>query len=55
MCKKNSEEVIEGEDIAYIYANDVEKLKIAKQKLMEIIKIDVEKVKQEPTIFGICK
>ena len=55
LCKKNSEEVIEGEDIAYIYANDVEKLKIAKQKLMEIIKIDVEKVKQEPTIFGICK
>ena len=55
LCKKNSEEVIEGEDIAYIYANDIEKLKIAKQKLLEIIKIDREKVKQEPTIFGICK
>ena len=51
LCKKNSEEVIEGEDIAYIYANDVEKLKIAKQKLMEIIKIDVEKVKARTNNF----
>ena len=55
LCKKNSEEVTEGENLAYIYANDIEKLQIAKQKLKNIIKINKEKVEQTPTIFGICK
>ena len=55
LCKKNSERVTEGENLAYIYANNIEKLQIAKQKLKNIIKIDKEKVEQTPTIFGICK
>lgn len=55
LCKKVSEKVSQGDDLAYIYANDVEKLQEAKQKLEKIIKIDKDKIEQEPTIFGICK
>ena len=55
LCKKVSENVSKGEDLAYIYANDIEKLEIAKQKLNNIIKIDKDKIEQKPTIFGICK
>lgn len=39
LCKKVSEHTKSGEELAYIYANDMEKLKIAKQKLKMIIKI----------------
>ena len=55
LCKKVSEKVSQGDDLAYIYANDIEKLEIAKQKLKDVIKIDKEKIEQKPTIFGICK
>ena len=55
LCKKVSENVSQGDDLAYIYANDIEKLEIAKQKLKDVTKIDKEKIEQKPTIFGICK
>lgn len=55
ICKKVSEEVLQGENLAYIYANDEKKLEIAKKKLEEIIKIGNEKIEKIPTIFGICK
>ena len=55
LCKKVSEKVSQGDDLAYIYANDIEKLKIAKQKLKNIIKINKEQINKKPTIFGICK
>lgn len=55
LCKKVSENVLQGDDLGYIYANDIEKLQIAKQKLENIIKIDKDKIEKEPTIFGICK
>ena len=55
ICKKVSENVAQGDDLAYIYSNDIEKLEIAKQKLKNTIKIDKKKIEQRPTIFGICK
>lgn len=55
ICKKVSEEVLQGENLAYIYANDEKKLEIAKNKLEEIIKIGNDKIEKIPTIFGICK
>ena len=55
LCKKVSEKVSQGDDLAYIYANDIEKLQVARQKLEHIIKIDKDKIDKEPTIFGICK
>ena len=55
LCKKVSEKVSQGDNLAYIYANDIEKLKIAKQKLKNIIKINKEQINKKPTIFGICK
>lgn len=50
LCKKVSEKVSNGEDLAYIYSNDVEKLQIAKKKLAGVIRIDDKKIEQEPTI-----
>ena len=44
--KKVSDKVAKGEEIAYIYANDTEKLGIAKQKLLKNIKISEEKVEK---------
>lgn len=55
LCKKVSEKVLQGEKLAYIYANDIKKLQVAKQKLEGIIKIGDNKVEKIPTIFGICK
>ena len=55
LCKKVSEKVLQGEKLAYIYANDIEELQNAKQKMENIIKIDNEKKEKAPTIFGICK
>lgn len=50
-CKKVSERVLVGEELAYLYANDVEKLKIAKSQLENIIKIDEDKVVKIPMIL----
>ena len=55
LCKKVSEKVSKDEKLAYIYSNNIEKLEVAKKKLTKIIKIEKEELKQEPTIFGICK
>ena len=55
LCKKVSEKVSQGDNLVYVYANDIEKLQIAKQKLENIIKIDKGKIEQKPTIFRICK
>ena len=55
LCKKVAEEVTEGENLAYIYANDMEKIHIAKKRIMDIIKIEKNKIEQNPTIYGICK
>lgn len=55
LCKKVSEKVSQGDDLVYVYANDIEKLQTAEQKLKNIIKIDKDKIEQKPTIFGICK
>lgn len=55
LCKKVSEKVSLGDDLAYVYANDIEKLRIAKQKLKNIIKIDKDKIEKKPTIFRIYK
>lgn len=52
LCKKISEKVLDGEKIAYIYANDLEKLKIAKMQLEDIIKIDDNKVNKFPIILS---
>lgn len=55
LCYKVSEKVLESENLAYIYANDIEKIKIAKEKLQNVIKISKEKLDHIPTIFEICK
>ena len=55
LCKKVSESVSKDDDLAYVYANDIEKLNQAKDELRKVIKIEGNELKQEPTIFGICK
>ena len=55
LCKKVSEKVEKGEILAYIYANDINKLEIAKQQLQKTIIVVNDKVEVIPTIFGICK
>lgn len=55
LCKKVSEKVFQGEILAYVYANDIEKLEIAMQKLENVIKIEKNKIEKERTIFGICE
>ena len=53
--KKVSDKVQSGEIIGYIHANDIEKMKNAKEKLEDIIKIGEENIQAKPTIFGIYK
>ena len=53
--KKVADKVTMGEVLGYIHANSQEKYKEAERKLAEIIKISDNKIKKEPTIFGICK
>lgn len=55
LSKKVSEKILQGEILAYVYANDVEKLKIAMHRLESIIKIEKNEAEKETTIFGICK
>ncbi len=55
LCKKVCDKVLKGETLAYIYANDIEKLQNAKISLQNIIKIDKNEIKKEETIFGICE
>lgn len=55
LCKKVSDKVLIGDNLAYIYANNKEKMNFAKNKLRDIIKIDKNKIQKNQTIFGICK
>lgn len=55
LCKKVSDNVLKGDRLAYVFANDIDKLRIAKKMLENIIKIDSIKKEKLPTIFGICK
>ena len=51
--KKVSEQVQEGETLAFLYANNMEKLKNAKEKLQDIIVIEKAKKKKIETILEI--
>lgn len=53
--KKVADEVKKGDILAYIYANDIDKLNTYKKQLEDVIKIGNAKVKKLETIFGICK
>ena len=53
--KKVSEHVVEGEKIATIYANNIEKLNEAKDELKEIIKISEKEIEKPSIILGICE
>ncbi len=53
LTKKVAEEVKQGEVLAYIHANQLQKLQEEKKVLQEIIKISKEKVEPEKTIWEI--
>lgn len=55
LVKKVAEEVRKGEVLTYIHANDENKLKEAKEKVKEIIKISPNIVAQEKTILEVLK
>ena len=55
LCKKVSYKVEVGEELAYIYANKIEKLQTAKKDLEKIIKISNNKIEEKPTILEIYK
>lgn len=55
LAKKVADKVIKGDILAYIHANNEIKLKEAKIKLQEIIKISEQAVTKEQTILGIIK
>lgn len=55
LCKKVSYKVEVGEELAYIYANNIEKLQTAKKELEKIIKISNNKIEEKPTILEIYK
>ncbi len=53
--KKVADKVKNGDILGYIHANDLERLKIAKEKMKDIIVIENSVKEQTKTIFGICK
>lgn len=53
--KKVADKVKKDEVLAYIHANDEEKLKKAKTRLQEIMKISQEVTAKEEIILGIMK
>lgn len=55
LAKKVADEVNNKDVLAYVHANDEEKLQIAKQKLKDIIKISQDNVLRENTIWEIMK
>lgn len=55
LYKKVSDKIYDGDIVAYIFANDKEKLEIAKQDLVNTIKISNNQLEKNSTIFGICK
>lgn len=55
LTKKLADRVRKEDVLAYVHANDVNKLKEAKAKLKEIIKVSSNRVKQEKTILEILR
>ena len=55
LCKKVGDKIQEGEKIAYIHANNIEKLNEAKNELINNIKINNEVRNKEATILGILQ
>lgn len=55
LVKKVGDSVETGEVLAYVHANDEEKLKEAKKNLKEIIKIGDKPIQKEPVILEIIK
>lgn len=55
LAKKVAHKVNNKDVLAYVHANDEEKLQIAKQKLKDIIKISQDNVLKENTIWEIMK
>ncbi len=55
LLKKVSEKVTKGEALGIVYANDAEKLEMAKKQLLSTIIIEEKAVNSIPTILGICK
>lgn len=55
LTKKVADKVQKDEALAYIYANDEEKLRKAKIKLKEIIKISQDVARKEKTIFEVIR
>jgi pyrimidine-nucleoside phosphorylase len=53
LAKKVSDEVKKNDVLAYIHANDKEKLEIAKKSLEGLIKIENKKILKEKTILEI--
>ena len=53
--KKVADKISKGDVLGYIHSNNKEKFEEAERKLEQIIKINENEVKKEPTIFGICK
>jgi pyrimidine-nucleoside phosphorylase len=45
--------VKKGDVIAYLHANDLNKAKVAEQKLLEAYHIEQQKLEERPLIFGI--
>ena len=55
MEKKIGDMVAKDEVLAYIHANDLEKLQIAKEKLIKVIKVRKEKVEPIKNIIEVIK
>lgn len=55
LTKKVADKVKKDEVLAYIHANDEEKLREAKIKLKELMKISQDVVRRENTILGVIK
>lgn len=55
LLRKVSEKVTKGEALGIVYANDAEKLEMAKKQLLSTIIIEEKAVNSIPTILGICK
>lgn len=53
--KKIADKISKGDVLGYIHSNNKKKFEEAERKLEQIIKINENEVKKEPTIFGICK
>ena len=51
--KKVSDFVLKGDVLGFVYANNMDKLEVAKRELESIIKISDKKIEKLPVIFEI--